>query len=157
MNDCPDSSSCPCGSNKAFAHCCKLVLKNHSAANTAEQLMRSRYTAFTLGDNEYLLKSWAQTTRPETIQTDETTLQWLGLDVEKCEGGSSDDTVGTVTFTARFLSSGHFCQLHECSRFIREDRYWYYLDGESSSERKKVARNSLCPCGSGKKYKRCCC
>lgn len=157
MTHCHDPDRCPCGGGKAFADCCKLILKDHSAAKTAEQLMRSRYTAFTLGDNKYLLKSWAQSTRPETIQADDPALHWLGLEVKECEGGLENDTTGTVTFTARFLSSGHFCQLHECSRFIREERHWYYRDGESSSERHKVARNSPCPCGSGKKYKRCCC
>jgi SEC-C motif domain protein len=147
---------CPCGSSKLFADCCAIILDDHSKALTAQQLMRSRYTAYTLARNEYLKESWAAETRPEELDVEDSTIQWLGLDIEECKEGKEEDTEGTVTFTARFLSSGHHCKLHEQSRFIKHDNLWYYLDGKSDSSTVKTGRNEPCPCGSGKKYKKCC-
>lgn len=151
-----ENKPCPCGSATSFAECCALIIKEHSLAKTAEQLMRSRYTAFTLEDNNYLLKTWAKESRPENLNIAETPVRWLDLTVENSEEGKEQDSKGTVTFTARFISSGHLCHLHENSRFIREDDRWFYLDGTSESSTKKISRNGKCPCGSEKKYKRCC-
>ncbi|MBU0945899.1 MAG: YchJ family protein [Proteobacteria bacterium] len=149
---------CPCGSKKPFASCCAPILKDHRKAITAEQLMRSRYSAYTLAKNEYLITTWATETRPDSLDLDldDTSIKWLELEIEECEGGETGDEKGTVTFTARFLSSGHLCQLHEKSRFVRRQNLWYYLDGETHSTTAKVGRNSPCPCGSEKKYKKCC-
>jgi SEC-C motif domain protein len=157
MKHTKENNKCPCCSDKLFADCCQPVIEDHSNAKTAEQLMRSRYTAFTLANNQYLMDSWAQETRPKEIYAEEESIQWLNLEVEKCEKGSSGDEDGYVTFTARFLSSGHLCRLHEKSSFIKDGGLWYYLDGETESDTEKVGRNAPCPCGSGKKYKRCCC
>ncbi len=148
---------CPCGSGRLFTECCRPVIEKHERASSPEELMRSRYTAFTLGNNRYLMESWAEETRPREINADEGAIQWLGLTVESCEGGEDDSKEGTVTFTARFLSGRHLCSLHERSRFIRKKGLWFYLDGETRSTTEKPGRNSPCPCGSGKKYKRCCC
>lgn len=155
----PDKAknTCPCCSGKPFADCCEPIIADHSKATTAEQLMRSRYTAFTLANNQYLMESWAQETRPKEIHTEDDTIQWITLEVKNCEDGNRGDERGFVTFTASFLSSGHLCQLHEKSSFIQDKGRWYYLDGETKSDTQKVARNTPCPCGSGKKYKRCCC
>lgn len=149
--------NCPCCSNRAFRVCCGPVLKNHERATTAEQLMRSRYTAFTLGNSDFLLKSWAPETRPAEISCDDKVIRWLDLKVEGCEAGNEDSSKGTVSFTARFMGNDHLCYLHEKSRFIKKDTLWYYLDGETESATEKIGRNRPCPCGSSKKYKRCCC
>ena len=148
---------CPCCSGELFTHCCAPILRNQSKAETAEQLMRSRYTAFTLADNAYLLNSWASETRPEEIKAEEDVIQWIGLDVKEHEQGGKEDEEGSVTFTASFLSSGHLCHLHEISRFVKLEGLWYYLDGKADSKTQKIGRNEACPCGSGKKYKKCCC
>ncbi len=150
------TNSCPCGSKKPFSSCCSPILEGHSKATTAEQLMRSRYSAYTLAKNKYLMNSWATETRPKDLDVENETIQWLGLEIEECEKGRTEDEKGTVTFTARFLSSGHLCQLHEKSRFVQRDHLWYYLDGETESTTAKVGRNEPCPCGSEKKYKKCC-
>lgn len=157
MNNTNENEKCPCCSDKLFTDCCKPVIEDHSNAKTAEQLMRSRYTAFTLANNQYLMDSWAQKTRPQEIHAEDEDIQWLHLEVGRCEKGSKDDKDGFVTFIASFLSSGHLCRLHERSSFIKDDGLWYYLDGETKSDTEKVGRNVPCPCGSGKKYKRCCC
>ncbi len=151
-----NKTPCPCGSEKLLTDCCAIIIADHSRAMTAQQLMRSRYTAYTLASNDYLRESWAAETRPEELDVADPSIQWLGLDIEECEQGETEDTTGTVTFTARFLSSGHHCKIHEHSRFIKRDTLWYYLDGESQSSTAKTGRNAPCPCGSGKKYKKCC-
>jgi SEC-C motif-containing protein len=148
---------CPCGSDKQLKECCEPIIQGIKKAETAEQLMRSRYTAFTFAANDYLLNSWARETRPETVRAEEGSIQWLNLQIEACEKGTAEDETGLVTFTASFLSSGHLCKLHEKSSFIKEKGLWYYLHGETDSRTEKVGRNAPCPCGSGKKYKRCCC
>jgi len=148
---------CPCCSGKLFDNCCAPIIKNQRKAETAEQLMRSRYTAFTLADNEYLANSWAPETRPKEINTEDDAIQWIGLDVEEYEKGGPEDEDGTVTFTAGFLSSGHLCHLHEKSRFVKHEGLWFYLDGKTESKTHKMGRNEMCPCGSEKKYKKCCC
>jgi SEC-C motif domain protein len=147
---------CPCDSKKPFASCCAPILKDQRKAITAEQLMRSRYSAYTLAKNEYLINTWATETRPDDLNLEDTTIQWLRLEIEGCEEGGTEDEKGSVTFTAHFLSSGHLCQLHEKSRFVRRHTLWYYLDGETHSTTAKVGRNAPCPCGSEKKYKKCC-
>lgn len=148
---------CPCGSGDLFSNCCAPIIQNQGKAETAEQLMRSRYTAFTLADNKYLMESWAPETRPGEMNTEDDAIQWIGLEIESCEQGSAVDEDGSVTFTAGFLSSGHLCFLHEKSRFVKRDGLWYYLDGKTESRTQKVGRNEMCPCGSGKKFKKCCC
>lgn len=147
---------CPCGSKIPFAICCEPILKNHAKAKTAEQLMRSRYTAFTMDENTYLLTSWAKETRPEKMDTKETPVQWLGLEVASTEDGGETDDKGTVDFIAHFIVTSRFCHLREKSRFVKEDNKWFYLDGVSESSTEKIPRNAPCPCGSEKKFKRCC-
>lgn len=156
MSHGPSCDKCPCGSGALFRDCCKAVLADQGLAQTAEQLMRSRYTAYTLGNNDYLLKSWAPETRPDSIHPEEEHLHWIGLEVEECDKGLAGDKEGMVVFTARFISSDYLCSLHERSSFIRKDGRWYYLSGKATSGNEKLARNAPCPCGSGKKYKRCC-
>jgi len=151
-----EQQPCPCGSSKTFTECCMPILQGSVRAETAEQLMRSRYTAFSEMDNEYLLASWAVKTRPEQLDNDETGVNWIKLEITETEQGTAQDNSGTVSFIASFIASGHLCQMQEKSRFIKEDNTWFYLDGIPKSSTKKIARNSLCPCGSGKKFKRCC-
>ena len=147
---------CPCGNEKLFTECCMPIIQGTSKAETAEQLMRSRYTAFSRKDNEYLLASWARKTRPKQLDDDEFPVKWIGLEVLETEEGLSLDDNGTVVFIASFIVSGHLCHLQEKSRFIKEEGVWFYVDGVPNSSTSKIARNSSCPCGSGKKFKRCC-
>jgi len=151
-----EQQQCPCGSKKTYVECCMPVLESTARAETAEQLMRSRYTAFSKMNNEYLLASWAAKTRPKQLDTDETPVKWINLEILDTEQGTAQDANGTVSFIASFIVSGHLCHLQEKSSFIKEDDTWFYLDGIPESSTKKIPRNSSCPCGSGKKFKRCC-
>lgn len=100
-------------------------------APTAEALMRSRYSAFVLGERDYLLATWHPDTRPGSLDADPPGLRWLGLDVRRHT--VQDDTHATVEFVARSKLSGRAHRLHETSRFVREDGRWYYLDGDTGA------------------------
>ncbi len=154
------SPACPCGSGLAFGDCCGPLLDGRRQATTAEALMRSRYSAYTRLDADYLLRTWHPSTRPDTLQLDREPLHWTGLSVLGSNAGATADEQGSVEFVARFEADGRPGQLHEISRFVREGGRWYYLDGQTrqtpTTKAQKTGRNAPCPCGSGKKYKRCC-
>ena len=119
--------------------------------------MRSRYSAFVVGDSDYLRQTWHETTRPEQLQVEQG-VHWLGLQILACQAGGPEDVEGWVEFMAQFKVHGRLQCLHERSRFRRKEGRWYYLDGQIHQQPKaeKVGRNTSCPCGSGKKFKRCC-
>jgi SEC-C motif-containing protein len=120
---------CPCGSGRAFGACCGPALAGARPAPTAEALMRSRYTAFTLRDIAYLLASWHPSTRPEKLALDEQPPpKWIGLDVRAHRPLAEDRA--EVEFLARYRVGGRAQRLHETSRFVCEGGCWYYVDGD---------------------------
>ena len=122
-------TSCPCGSNKSFKLCCQPYIEQNHAAPTAEALMRSRYTAFTLLNEDYLRYSWHPDTCPTTIHLD-TKANWLGLKIIKTQAGNVDDKTGEVEFIARCKTNGKASRIHENSRFGRHLNRWVYIDGK---------------------------
>ena len=121
---------CPCGTGLSLAECCGRFHDGTAAAGTAEQLMRSRYSAFVLGDAAYLLATWHSTTRPGTLDLDPA-VRWTGLEVLATTGGSLLAAEGTVEFRASFVREGRVGAQHENSRFTRDGGPWRYLDGVS--------------------------
>jgi SEC-C motif-containing protein len=120
---------CPCGSGKSYTTCCALYVDGGEVAPTAEALMRSRYTAFTLLKEEYLLATWHASTRPTSLGlAQDVTTQWIGLAVKRHELQDADHSI--VEFVARYKVSGRAHRLHEISRFVREQGRWFYVDGE---------------------------
>ena len=120
------ATHCPCGSGLAYRRCC--VLWHEGApAPTAEALMRSRYSAYVLKLNDYLLATWHESTRPESLEDSPT--RWLGLEVK--QHAQQDATHATVEFVARSKQGGHANRLHEISRFERLAGRWTYLDGNN--------------------------
>ncbi|GAA3039227.1 YchJ family protein [Actinokineospora globicatena] len=122
------SERCPCGTGLPYDECCG---RAHSGtpAPTAEALMRSRYTAFTLGDVDYLTRTWHPDTRPVDLTLDPDQ-RWTRLDILSTEAGTPFHTAGTVEFRAHYTRGGHRDSLHERSRFTRENGKWLYLDGD---------------------------
>lgn len=150
---------CRCGSGARFDACCGPYLVGMPAP-TAEALMRSRYTAFTLGDGAYIARTFAAEHR-DSANTDLPDVIWVGLKINGTSGGGPLDTTGTVDFSARFRDGGETRIHREISRFRREDGLWVYVDGDIAPATApvpagKTGRNDPCPCGSGKKFKRCC-
>lgn len=129
MKDSPPP--CPCGSGASFDQCCAPWLAGTAAAPSAEALMRSRYCAYTLLREDYLLATWHPTTRPAQLGlANEAPTKWLGLEVRRHEQQDADRTsVAIVEFVARYKINGRAQRLHETSRFVREDGRWFYVDG----------------------------
>ena len=121
---------CPCGSGSPFPACCESFLDGHALPQTAEQLMRSRYTAYTLGRLDYLRNTWHPTTRRADPDPGEP-VAWLGLEILHTEAGGPNDDRGLVEFVARYKIAGRAYRLHEISRFQRRDGRWLYVDGET--------------------------
>ena len=152
--------TCPCGSQRSSTRCCAPLLEGSKAAETAEQLMRSRFTAFTAGNIDYLLDTHhpskhSPTERQQLAKTLEQ-YRWLSLEIVRSVQGDSHSTNGTVEFIARYTDGQRLEQLHERSSFIKENGRWFYLDGEFLNSAVKLpGRNAPCWCGSNKKYKHC--
>ena len=119
---------CPCGTGMPYDACCGPFHTGSTAAPTAEKLMRSRYSAFALGDAEYLLRTWHSSTRPPSLRLD-SSRRWLGLTIDATDGGGLLHKTGTVEFTASYQDGAFRGDQHENSRFVREHGRWSYLDG----------------------------
>ena len=120
---------CPCGSTKKYPECCARYLEGNESAPTAEALMRSRYTAYTLLREDYLLATWHSSTRPSQLGlVEEPPTKWIGLEVKRHE--QQDASHAIVEFIARYKVNGRAHRMHEISRFVREEGRWFYVDGE---------------------------
>ena len=121
---------CPCGTGKHYGQCCSRWHQGseYLKAPDAEQLMRSRYSAFVLRLPEYLLATWHPSTRPTELELDDHFTKWLALEINHAY--QHDDTHAEVSFTARYKQNGKACRLHEVSRFQKEQEQWFYLDGQ---------------------------
>ncbi|WP_237774210.1 YchJ family protein [Actinosynnema sp. ALI-1.44] len=119
--------TCPCDSGKSYTECCGVLHRGDATANTAEALMRSRYSAYAVGDEGYLLRTWHSTTRPQRVDFDPA-LRWTGLEILGTTGGSPFHTAGTVEFNASYRQNGRAEVMHENSGFAREDGRWVYVE-----------------------------
>ncbi|MBC3842396.1 YchJ family protein [Streptacidiphilus sp. 4-A2] len=125
----PVTGPCPCGLGRPYQECCGVYHQGRAAAPTAEALMRSRYSAFAVGDQPYLLRSWHPSTRPARLELDPAQ-RWVRLEVLSVQGGSAFHSEGSVEFRAYCREHGQEDVLHEHSRFVRDQGAWVYLDGE---------------------------
>ncbi len=169
---------CPCGSALDYEACCGPYLAGEASPPTAEALMRSRYTAYTRGDIDYIADTLAAEDRAAFDRAAATAWatqsKWLGLRIQFVEGGGRADREGVVAFAATYSQNGQVMEHHEVSQFRRGERgAWRFVSGDTGarligqrpqvstpqparSGTTKVGRNDPCPCGSGKKYKKCC-
>ncbi len=151
---------CPCGSGKEYKDCCEQVISGEVKAETAETMMRSRYTAYVNKDVDYVMK----TTHPDKVgELNKAELKewadstvWERLDIIQTDGNE------LVEFSAFYRENDETQQHHELAQFKKFDGEWYFYDsqfpksGTVVNTTPKVGRNDKCPCGSGKKYKKCC-
>lgn len=144
-------TTCPCGSSAIYSDCCEPLHQGQTAAS-AEALMRSRFSAFALQLDEYLLSSWHPETRPEQISLEPDT-QWKRLEIRRA---SNDAQQGSVHFKAYYQEQNQWHLLEETSKFLFENNHWFYHSGNYQPQLLKPNRNDECPCGSGKKFKKCC-
>ena len=122
---------CPCGSNKTYPNCCGRYVDGNEPAPTAEVLMRSRYTAYTLLREDYLLATWHPSTRPASLGlAEEGATRWMALEVKRHEQQDAGHAI--VEFVVRYKVNGRAHRLHEVSRFVREEGLWFYVDGDAA-------------------------
>lgn len=149
--------SCPCGNKKAYQYCCGMYLSGKKIPETAEKLMRSRYTAFTQGNIEYLIATLSPNQRKaddyQELAKSISNTKWLGLTVIGTQKGQKNDKTGVVEFEAVYQVTEP-AQLHERSHFDKIKGQWFYVDGDILPGTIPKPK-ALCWCGSGKKYRQC--
>jgi len=157
---------CPCNSGKTYEACCEVYHKRSKQPESAEVLMRARYSAFVKNEIKFI----GETHVPGTTDFDEAeathwakTSTWKGLEIVKTKQGTSDFDKGIVEFKAIYADeNGKDYLHHEISNFKKIEDIWYYNDGQIvgtgpiKRAEPKIGRNDPCSCGSGKKYKKCC-
>ncbi|MFH8369459.1 YchJ family protein [Streptomyces sp. NPDC018031] len=121
-------AGCPCGLPADYAACCGRLHRGEAAATGPEELMRSRFSAFAVQDEAYLLRSWHPDTRPPAIAFDPD-LRWRRLEILDSTDGGAFRNEGTVEFRAHYTAHGRPGELHENSRFTRREGAWVYVDG----------------------------
>ena len=161
----PDPKECFCGSGKTPAECCEPIIKGETYARTPEELMRARYSAHCQRNYTFLVDSTHPDRRDgvseEEISQWASHVDWTGLEVHSATPGQTEDQ-GNVSFTASFTIKDTPQELREDAEFARVDGKWLYVDGHVhgqepyTRETPRVGRNEPCPCGSGKKFKKCC-
>lgn len=124
---------CPCGSGQLFANCCEPIISGKKEALTAQELMRSRYTAFTQANVDYLMRSHSAKTRPikerKSIEKWAKSVNWMRLTIIQTQAGDANDEIGYVEFKALYLENGKPQQIQEKSLFERENGNWVYVSG----------------------------
>lgn len=123
--------------------------------------MRSRFTAYALDNTDYILATWDAAVQPEKIDFSAENIDWQRLEIIDTKKGGIKDNKGIVEFKAFYLKDGEEYMLHEISRFVKNNGRWFYLDGIVKKigkiiQQSNQGKNAPCPCGSGKKFKRCC-
>ncbi|UJF18674.1 SEC-C domain-containing protein [Vibrio sp. SS-MA-C1-2] len=159
---------CYCGQPQTYQQCCQPIHENPKLALRPEQLMRARYSAHLTDNVDFIINTYhpscyASGYRQSIIDT--IALKWMRLEVIDSSDIELDEQQqplvheAFVEFKAYYLEHEYLSCLHENSRFLFQDQQWFYIDGvypSSEAQVKKVHRNDLCPCLSGKKFKKCC-
>lgn len=119
---------CPCGTGSNYGACCGRLISGAAKARTAEELMRSRYSAYALGDLDYIFRTWHPKTRPADVSP-ASGVTFAGLQIGEIVAGGPEDDLGVVEFTARLRGPDGLAEMHERSRFSRRAGHWMYVDG----------------------------
>ncbi|MBN20285.1 MAG: hypothetical protein CL678_03270 [Bdellovibrionaceae bacterium] len=160
-------SACSCGLGPSYENCCLPIIQGKKIAETAEQLMRSRYSAYVHSELKYLFDSLHPKSRgdfdEQGVKEWANQAQWEGLEILSTDQGQQGDAVGTVEFIARYKMGDKEESHHETATFERnKEGHWSFMDGKVNvtapirRTEEKIGRNDPCSCGSGKKFKKCC-
>jgi len=157
---------CPCGSEMKYAECCRPLISGERRAETAEQVMRARYSAYVMKEMEYILTSLHPDHRSDHDEKSSRAWAeravWHGIEINNKVKGGPTDSEGQVEFTVSFTENGTRHEHHEWSTFKKDNGIWYFETGKVLPPKQvvrmepKTGRNDPCPCGSGKKFKKCC-
>jgi len=157
--------TCPCGKGESIESCCGPYISGARLPDTAEALMRSRYTAFATGNVDYIIETHDPDRRGELDRTSTEAWskqsEWLGFELISSEKGQPEDSAGVIEFVARYKMKGVTMAHRERAVFRKHGDHWVFVDGQMVNgppvkrTEPRVGRNEACPCGSGKKYKKC--
>jgi SEC-C motif domain protein len=157
-------SNCYCGSGATYSDCCEPIINSVQSAETAEQLMRARYSAYVGARMDFIF----ETTHPDQRQEYDhagtkkwaESSDWLGLEIIGTTKGGQEDDGGEVEFIARFREKDVLREHHENAQFKKDNGQWYFSEGAMVKAKpitvNKTGRNAPCTCGSGLKHKKCC-
>lgn len=151
---------CYCCSGEKFELCCGPILSGDAKAKNAEQLMRSRFSAYCTDNFQYILDTYGaeqrQNLTTEALKSSAGDTRWLGLQVIAFK--ETSEQTAQVEFVAFYKDAGNVYQMHEISDFELQQQHWKYTTGQmqADSGKIKLSRNAPCPCNSGKKFKQCC-
>lgn len=160
-------TTCACGSAQSFDDCCAQYIDGKAQPATAEALMRARYTAHTVGNMAYILRTHHPATRTEIDEAATAKWaresDWLDLSIMDVAGGGAEDDNAQIEFMAKYRdAAGRRHTHHELALFEKHHGQWYFRDAELPDiqqfkrDQPKQGRNDPCACGSGKKFKKCC-
>ena len=155
------TSSCPCGSGRNYGQCCEPIIAGTTPAPDAEALMRSRYTAHVVNDTVYLDRTYLPTSKQTSTEKHApAATKWVKLEIHQHDANVRSG-VSHVDFSAHFTEEGKAGVMHEKSEFEKIDGAWIFTRTLREGpvpivSAPKVGRNDPCPCGSGKKFKKCC-
>lgn len=159
-------ANCYCGLEKEAENCCLPIIRGQAKAQNPEELMRARYSAHCLKDYDFLVSSTHPAFRDDVdrkeIEDWAKAMVWEQLQILNTKDGGANDDTGQVDFCAHYTISGIPQELREDAFFRKEGDNWYYVEGDVHSpepvrrDGPKIGRNDPCPCGSGKKFKKCC-
>ncbi len=157
--------TCPCGKGESIETCCGPYIEGKKRPETAEALMRSRYTAFATGNVDYIIETHDPERRGDIDEGSTAdwakNSEWLGFELVSSEAGGESDNAGVIEFVARYKVKGVTINHRERAVFRKAGDRWVFVDGQIKNgppvrrNEPRVGRNEPCPCGSGKKYKRC--
>ncbi len=152
------TETCPCRPDRPYSYCCAPFHLGTALPATAEELMRSRYSGFVKAFPDYLMATTHTNLLPQTDRSSllnfATSVKWFQLIIKGTEAGKMTDATGKVEFQAWFEQGGKLNCIWEKSHFEREEGRWKYHSGQQKGM-PRIGRNDPCPCGSGKKYKKC--
>ena len=161
-----ETTPCPCTSGLAYAECCKPYISGTRQPPTPEALMRSRYSAYVLQIMPYLASTLHPSQRHDYDEAGAERWaresEWEQLEILGVDDDAADPDRGNVEFRAHYRRRGEKLVHHERAEFRRSGDRWYFYDGrmvgigQVRRDTPKVGRNDPCPCGSGRKYKKCC-
>ena len=159
-----NSEKCPCCSGKLYSECCEPIIKGTRKAGNPEEVMRARYSAYAKVEIDYLVESTESSQRKDLDKQEmrdwAERSKWLGLEI--ISAPAPEGARGEVEFIARYEDHDTPLEHHELAEFRKIDDEWYFYDGKLVKQKPyirtsaKIERNAPCPCGSGKKYKKCC-
>lgn len=151
---------CYCGKIERFEDCCNRFISGNSIPETAEELMRARYSAYVTKNIDFIINTCYKQVKREEVEEWANSATWVSLDIHKVENGTKDDTDGVIHFTAKYKINNALKYHNEIAEFTKINGGWQFLDSiaqnSTITNQNKIGRNDPCSCGSGKKYKKCC-